>query len=87
MLHQAHFGSKGGKRTFAANANLLGKTPEADLQPAATTHFVPTIFSFMDQDDTRRNFIGTIKIDEVSQVSMKSICNLDSDAGSLQTQK
>jgi hypothetical protein len=41
MLRLAHFGNKGGKQTFAAFANLMGHTPEADLQPEATT------FSFL----------------------------------------
>jgi hypothetical protein len=32
MLRHAHFGKMGGKRKFAALANLMGLTAEADLQ-------------------------------------------------------
>jgi hypothetical protein len=39
MLHKAHIGNKGGKFEFAAIANLMEHTLEADLQRAAKTHF------------------------------------------------
>jgi hypothetical protein len=47
MLHLAHFDTKGGLRTFAAVANLMGHTPEADLQWAATTHFPSVLLKLL----------------------------------------